>query len=85
MLSADRLAPLVAALPDRPSETATIPRPTDVAAPTNRWYSGMVFGDGMEPVFPMPMSFQLVPAVSRSACPMSLPAGQESSRPRSPT
>lgn len=61
MLSADRLAPLVAAFPDRPSAPSTIPRPADLAAPTNRWYSGMVFGDGMKPVFPMPMSFQLVP------------------------
>jgi hypothetical protein len=61
VLSADRLAPLVAALPDRPSAASTIPRPANTAAPTNRWYSGMVFGDGMKPVFPMPMSFQLVP------------------------
>jgi hypothetical protein len=61
VLSADRLAPLVAALPDRPSEASTIPRPANVAAPTNRWYSGMVFGDGKKPVFPMPMSFQLLP------------------------
>jgi len=48
-------------MPDRPSALATIPRPAGDAAPTNRWYSGMVFGDGMQPVFPMPMSFQLVP------------------------
>jgi endoglucanase Acf2 len=61
VLNADRLAPLVARLPDRPSEASTIPRPASVAAPTNRWYSGMVFGDGMTPVFPMPMSFQLLP------------------------
>jgi len=61
VLSADRLAPLVAQLPEESSGTATIPRPDDMPAPTNRWYSGMVFGDGMQPVFPMPMSFQLVP------------------------
>jgi endoglucanase Acf2 len=61
VLSADRLAPLVAELPDHPSAPSTIPRPASVAAPTNRWYSGMVFGDGMNPVFPMPMSFQLRP------------------------
>ncbi len=60
VLPEDRLAPLVAALPDRPSALATIARPSDLAAPTNRWYSGMVFGDGTMPVFPMPMSFQLV-------------------------
>ncbi|MEO5919617.1 MAG: glycosyl hydrolase [Pseudolysinimonas sp.] len=60
VLAADRLAPLVAALPDRPASPSTIPRPADSPAPTNRWYSGMVFGDGMNPVFPMPLSFQLV-------------------------
>jgi endo-1,3(4)-beta-glucanase len=60
VLGADRLAPLVAALPDRPAAVETIARPAGVAAPTNRWYSGMVFGDGTQPVFPMPMSFQLV-------------------------
>ncbi|HSO68175.1 MAG TPA: glycosyl hydrolase, partial [Arachnia sp.] len=27
--------------------------------PTNRWYSGLVFGDAPQPVYPLPMSFAL--------------------------
>jgi len=61
VLPVGTLAPLVASLPDRPSAPASIPRPDDTAAPTNRWYSGLAFGDGTNPVFPMPISFQVIP------------------------
>ncbi len=27
--------------------------------PTNRWFSGLVFGEAPEPVFPLPLSFSL--------------------------
>jgi endo-1,3(4)-beta-glucanase len=30
--------------------------------PTNRWFSGLVFGDSPQPVFPLPLSFGLTPA-----------------------
>ena len=30
-----------------------------LAPPTNRWYSGLVFGDEPQPVFPLPLSFGL--------------------------
>lgn len=30
-----------------------------VAPPSNRWYSGLVFGDELLPVFPLPLSFAL--------------------------
>ena len=29
--------------------------------PTNRWFSGLVFGDSPQPVFPLPLSFGLTP------------------------
>ncbi|MDQ1543786.1 MAG: endo,3(4)-beta-glucanase, partial [Actinomycetota bacterium] len=43
--------------------------------PTNRWFSGLVFGNSPQPVFPLPLSFALtgtgfafgVPAVTTSA------------------
>ncbi|MBX9471090.1 glycosyl hydrolase [Microcella sp.] len=31
----------------------------DLVPPTNRWFSGMVFGDEPQPVFPLPLSFAL--------------------------
>jgi len=32
-----------------------------VAPPSNRWYSGLVFGEELLPVFPLPLSFALTP------------------------
>jgi endo-1,3(4)-beta-glucanase len=54
------VTPLVEALPRR---TIT-PMPTTRLAerltpPTNRWFSGLVFGDEPQPVFPLPLSFTL--------------------------
>jgi hypothetical protein len=31
----------------------------DLVPPTNRWFSGLVFGDKPQPVFPLPLSFGL--------------------------
>ncbi|MBO3087914.1 glycosyl hydrolase [Cellulomonas dongxiuzhuiae] len=33
-----------------------------VAPPSNRWYSGLVFGKELLPVFPLPLSFALTPS-----------------------
>ncbi|MCC2314337.1 glycosyl hydrolase [Cellulomonas xiejunii] len=33
-----------------------------VAPPSNRWYSGLVFGEELLPVFPLPLSFALTPS-----------------------
>ena len=32
-----------------------------LAPPTNKWFSGLVFGDEPQPVFPLPLSFGLTP------------------------
>jgi endoglucanase Acf2 len=53
-----------------------------LVAPTNRWYSGLVFGDTPEPVFPLPLSFELtgtgfafgVPTVTTAPAIISAPA-----------
>lgn len=82
VLPAEALAPLVDALPEQSSAISTIPRPAGTAAPTNRWYSGVAFGDGKQPVFPMPMSFQMtgdgfafgVPDVAATATGVAAPA-----------
>lgn len=46
---------------DIPREEAAVTVPTrlaeGLAAPTNRWFSGLVFGDAPQPVFPSPLSF----------------------------
>ena len=60
VLPAGVVAPLVEALPQR--TTAPMPA-TRLAAgltpPTNRWFSGIVFGDQPQPVFPLPLAFTL--------------------------
>ncbi|GAA1953063.1 glycosyl hydrolase [Microbacterium deminutum] len=45
-------------------QVSTTPMPTARLAdglipPTNRWFSGLVFGDAPQPVFPLPLSFSL--------------------------
>ena len=53
-----------------------------LVAPTNRWYSGLVFGESPQPVFPLPLSFELtgsgyafgVPAVVTTPGLISAPA-----------
>ena len=54
------VAPLVAALPQRTVKPLPVQRLTDgLTPPTNRWYSGLVFGDEPMPVFPLPLGFSL--------------------------
>lgn len=55
-----RVKPLVAAVPHRsvaPPPTMRLAR--GLIPPTNRWYSGLVFGTAPQPVFPLPISFGL--------------------------
>jgi endoglucanase Acf2 len=55
-----RLGPLIDAVPTR--SVAKPPRMRlahGLAPPTNRWFSGLVFGNAPLPVFPLPLSFGL--------------------------
>ena len=60
VFTADQVDPLVAQM-----TTKTVkPLPTERLAeglvpPTNRWFSGLVFGEEPQPVFPLPLSFAL--------------------------
>ncbi len=69
----DEIGPLAEGVPSR--TVAALPAARlahGLIPPTNRWFSGLVFGDDSMPVFPLPLSFQLtgggfafgVPAVS---------------------
>jgi endo-1,3(4)-beta-glucanase len=54
------IGPLVNALPERTIKPLPAARLADgLIPPTNRWFSGLVFGDEPMPVFPLPLSFQL--------------------------
>lgn len=54
------VAPLAANLPQRSTGTPALDRLADgLVAPTNRWFSGLVFGERPQPVFPLPLSFGL--------------------------
>ena len=60
VLPAAQVDPLVAAVAHRTVK----PLPTrrlapGLVPPTNRWFSGLVFGDQPQPVFPLPLSFGL--------------------------
>ena len=71
-----QVAPSVRALPQR---AVAAPPPMRLARglvpPTNRWFSGLVFGPAPQPVFPLPLSFGLtaggfafgLPAVTATA------------------
>ena len=51
-------ASLAAALPQRSvGATPTMRLAAGLVPPTNRWFSGLVFGDEPQPVFPFPISF----------------------------
>lgn len=59
-LPASTLAPLV----DRVPELSLAPLPAmrladGLTPPTNRWFSGLVFGDQPQPVFPLPLAFSV--------------------------
>lgn len=54
------VAPLVAAVPERTVTPLPAGRLADgLVPPTNRWFSGLVYGEPSMPVFPLPLSFQL--------------------------
>ncbi|MET0975258.1 MAG: glycosyl hydrolase [Leifsonia sp.] len=58
----DAVAPLVQALPERTITALPASRLADgLLPPTNRWFSGLVYGEPSMPVFPLPLSFQLTP------------------------
>lgn len=52
--------PLVEALPQRTIKDLPAARLAEgLIPPTNRWFSGLVFGEPSMPVFPLPLTFQL--------------------------
>ena len=54
------VAPLVAGMPQRTPKELPVARLADgLTPPTNRWYSGLVFGKVPNPVFPLPLGFGL--------------------------
>ncbi|TFD88008.1 1,3-beta-glucanase [Cryobacterium lactosi] len=54
------VAPLVDAVPHTTVKPLPVARLADgLIPPTNRWFSGLVFGEQSMPVFPLPLSFQL--------------------------
>lgn len=57
---AARVAALVSAVPHRSVASApTMRLAAGLVPPTNRWFSGLVFGDEPQAVFPSPLSFSL--------------------------
>ena len=57
---ARQVDPLVSALPQESLKALPAARLADgLIPPTNRWFSGLVFGDEPMPVFPLPLSFGL--------------------------
>jgi hypothetical protein len=60
--AASHLAPLVAAVTQRtPAELPEARLATGLLPPTNRWFSGLVYGQPSMPVFPLPLAFRLTP------------------------
>ena len=60
---ASQVDPLVAALPQESVGAVPTMRLADgLVPPTNTWFSGLVFGDEPQPVFPFPISFELTAA-----------------------
>ncbi len=57
-LDRNTVAPLVAAMTPRTLKTLSMPRLAEgLTPPTNHWFSGLVFGDKPQPVFPLPLGF----------------------------
>ena len=57
------VGPLVAAMSSRTPKQLVMPRLAEgVTPPTNHWFTGLVFGDKAEPVFPLPLGFALTSA-----------------------
>ncbi|WP_375426759.1 glycosyl hydrolase [uncultured Friedmanniella sp.] len=60
VLPADQVRPLVDGVAHRTVKPlATTRLAAGLVPPTNRWFSGLVFGDQPQPVFPLPLSFGL--------------------------
>ncbi len=60
VLADERVADLVEQVPHRTVKNLPVARLADgLTPPTNRWYSGLVFGEKPMPVFPLPLSFGL--------------------------
>ncbi|TFD81125.1 glycosyl hydrolase [Cryobacterium fucosi] len=60
IFAGDTIAPLVAGMPERTVAALPAARLAEgLIPPTNRWFSGLVFGEVSMPVFPLPLSFQL--------------------------
>ena len=58
-----QVEPLVAGVTQRTVKSLDAPRlADDLVPPTNRWFSGLVFGPDPQPVFPLPLSFGLTDA-----------------------
>jgi endo-1,3(4)-beta-glucanase len=56
----DQVAPLVDSIVHKTvKELPTKRLANGLLPPTNRWFSGLVFGDKPQPVFPLPLSFSL--------------------------
>ena len=56
----ERLESLAAALPQQAGKDLAASRLADgLVPPTNRWFSGLVFGASPQPVYPLPLSFAL--------------------------
>ncbi|WP_341954576.1 glycosyl hydrolase [Salinibacterium sp. TMP30] len=54
------VGPLIEALPARTITALPTARLADgLIPPTNKWFSGLVFGDDPLPVFPLPLAFQM--------------------------
>ena len=60
VLPASQVDPLVEALPaESVAEPPAMRLADGLVPPTNRWFSGLAFGDAPQPVFPYPLSFQV--------------------------
>jgi endo-1,3(4)-beta-glucanase len=60
VLPASQLKPALEELPKRSVSAMPHHRLAgDLVPPTNKWFSGLVFGDKSQPVFPLPLSFAL--------------------------
>jgi len=59
-LDKSTVSTLVAAVTTRTPKTLVMPRLAEgVTPPTNHWFTGLVFGEQAQPVFPMPLGFGL--------------------------
>jgi endoglucanase Acf2 len=63
VLDKNTVAPLVAAMASRTPKQLLMPRLAEgLTPPTNHWFTGLVFGEKAQPVFPLPLGFALTSA-----------------------